>query len=82
MASNKEASFPSKEEWEHHKEEIIRLYIVKAVKLSDVRSHMERKHNFKAKYALADRPQNAVGGTQADCAVTACTKLGSKAGVP
>jgi hypothetical protein len=51
MANGREIQFPTKEEWKHHKDEIVRLYVKEDMRLDEVRQQMEREYNFRAKYA-------------------------------
>jgi hypothetical protein len=51
MAPGRKIQFPTREEWKHHKDEIVRLYVKEDMRLDEVRQQMEREYNFRAKYA-------------------------------
>ena len=53
MPPGRKIQYPTREEWKHQKDEIVRLYVKEDMRLDDVREWMEREHNFKAKYAPA-----------------------------
>jgi hypothetical protein len=53
MAPGRKIQYPTREEWRHHKDEIVRLYMSEDMQLDEVRQRMELEHNFRAKYAPA-----------------------------
>ena len=51
MAPGRKIQHPTREDWKHHKDEIVRLYVTEDMRLDDVRQRMEDEYNFRAKYA-------------------------------